>query len=71
MLIPRECIHRDKKLYMVDLFVDDVEKIKSIILLMDVNNVEIIGLSTVYICRECLNILENINMAVLFYLYVV
>jgi adenine/guanine phosphoribosyltransferase-like PRPP-binding protein len=71
MLIPRECIHRDKKLYMVDLFIDDVEKIKSIMSLMDANNVEIVGLSTVYICKECLNVLENINMAVLFYLYVV
>ncbi|MCS7110711.1 MAG: hypothetical protein N3D82_01960 [Ignisphaera sp.] len=71
MLIPRECIHRDKKVYVVDIFMEDIERVKSVTTLMRMNGVEILGFSTIYISKDCLKILEEYNTGVLYYLHVI
>ncbi len=70
ILIPRECIHRDRKMHIVDVSTKDIEKLKSIITLMKSNGIEILGYSTIYVSKECLKVLEESNTHILYYLYI-
>ncbi|MEM0006331.1 MAG: hypothetical protein QXJ22_01705 [Ignisphaera sp.] len=71
MLIPRECIHRDERVHIVDVAMDDSEKLKLIISLMRTNGVEVVGFSTVYISSECLKVLEENNTQILYYTHII
>ncbi|MEM4553525.1 MAG: hypothetical protein QXI86_04755 [Ignisphaera sp.] len=54
-LLPKMCIDEDVEIFLVDILIDDLEKLKTISLLLKSSNMKVQGIATVYISTDCLD----------------
>lgn len=69
-VLPKTCSEENTEIFLVDVLLNDVEKFKTVLLLLKSSNTKVKGLATVYINNECLdyankNVLSLVLYAVL------
>ncbi len=71
ILIPRDCLHQHKRFLLVDLIINEKDKLSKIISILNTSDISVIGITTVYISKECIDFINKNKYSPPFYLYVV
>jgi len=71
ILIPRDCLHQHKKFFLVDLMINEKDRLSKIISILNMNDISIIGIATVYISKECIDLINKNKYSNLLYLHVI
>lgn len=70
-LLPRLCTEEGSNVLLADIAIDDVEKLKAIVQLLRSSDMDIKGVVTVYLCKECLDYIgKNITQSTYYVLVV-